>query len=147
MKEWWEKVGIVTNIIVASVSVLTFLVEHNSRGIYTCLVIILISSLISCFYWIKKYPVERRYKFIRYLFLELYENKFNIVPKILLYYDLLKKRNRFKVEKLSISYDLEQNINENEMDCNIVWTLEGLSNVKTNDFYFYTGVDLGRIEK
>jgi len=36
--------------------------------------------------------------------------------------------------------------NNGLIDSNVLWTLNAVSNVKINDFYFYTGIDLGKIQ-
>ena len=94
--------------------------------------------------WIKKFSVHKRYKFIRYLFFEIDENKFNIVPKTLLFLDLKKIKNNLKVTNMSITYTLIKN--DNKIDSNVLWSLEEVSNVVSNHFYFYTGIDLGEIQ-
>ncbi|MBU5481551.1 hypothetical protein [Blautia sp. MSJ-19] len=144
MEKNWNKIGTVASGISAIVGLLALLLDHESFVLYVCIAIVVISSLISGYYWIKSYPIERRYKFVRYLFLELYENKFNIAPKLLLYYDLMKKGNAFYIEKVSVLYDLKND--GNKIDCDMTWRLEGIENVKENDFYFYTGIDRGKIK-
>ena len=71
------------------------------------------------------------------------ENKFNIAPKILLFLDCQKKRNKFEVENMIVSYELTEN--NGKIDSKVLWKMEDVSNVKTDDFYFYSGIDLGTI--
>lgn len=140
----WYKVGVIISGISAIVGLLTLLLEHNIVVLYICIGIVIISSVISGVYWVKSYPIERRYKFIRYLFFELDENKFNIAPKMLLYYDLIKKSNSIHIKKVSVLYDLKNN--GNKIDCDMTWRMENIENVKKKDFYFYTGIDRGKIK-
>lgn len=104
---------------------------------------LLFTGVMSCVYWRIKYPVLKRYKFIRYLFMAVSENKFNIAPKILLFLDCQKKRNKFEVENMIVSYELTEN--NGKIDSKVLWKMEDVSNVKTDDFYFYSGIDLGTI--
>ena len=140
----WYKVGVIISGISAIVGLLTLLLEHNIVVLYICIGIVIISSVITGVYWVKSYPIERRYKFIRYLFFELDENKFNIAPKVLLYYDLIKKSNSIHIKKVSVLYDLKNN--GNKIDCDMTWRMENIENVKKKDFYFYTGIDRGKIK-
>lgn len=111
---------------------------------YVSMILVLIAGSLSCFYWIRRNSTWKRYKFIRYLFFETKENKFNIAPKILLFLDLKNKKNRFEVNELFVNYTLTED--NGIIDSNMKWKLKGISNVISNDFYFYTGIDLGKIQ-
>lgn len=142
-----EKMDMITAVIGLILSVVAFIngIRQNyNMYFYISLVCVLIVCLLSCFYWIKRYPAWKRYKFIRYLFFEITENKFNIAPKMLLYLDLMKKKNNFVVKELSVTYTLRED--NGVIDSNVVWIMEDISNVLSNDFYFYTGIDLGEIQ-
>lgn len=142
-----EKMEMITQLMILISSFVTFIngIRQNYNiFFYISLLWVLMACLLSCFYWIKRYPVWKRYKFIRYLFFEVRENRFNIAPKMLLYLDLMKKKNNFVVEELSITYTLMEN--NGVFDSHVIWVMEDISNVTSNDYYFYTGIDFGKIQ-
>ena len=142
-----EKMEMITQLMILISSFVTFIngIRQNYNiFFYISLLWVLMACLLSCFYWIKMYPVWKRYKFIRYLFFEVRENRFNIAPKMLLYLDLMKKKNNFVVEELSITYTLMEN--NGVFDSHVIWVMEDISNVTSNDYYFYTGIDFGKIQ-
>ncbi len=142
-----EKMAMIATIIsfVANViAIINIIINNYNMIFYISLFCVFFASVLLSVYWIKDYPILKRYKFIRFLFLEIRENKFNIVPKVLLFLDLMKKRNQFEVEKLSVIYDITEK--DGIIDLNILWRMEEVSNVKSSDFYFYSGVDLGTIK-
>ena len=77
--------------------------ENYNTFFYISMFSVFAAVIVLCFLMIKKYPMLKRYKFIQYLFFEVNENKFNIAPKILLYLDLNKKRNRFVIEEMCVT--------------------------------------------
>lgn len=148
MKLEMENLPILTNLITlisSIVAAFNAFYKNYDATLYILITCICIMCFLSCFYWIKRYPIWKQYYFIRYLFFEIKENKFNIAPKVLLYSDLSNKKNTIKVKTLSVIYKLEE-IN-GKIDSNTSWTLKEISNVKCNDFYLYAGIDLGQIQK
>ena len=142
-----DKIQMLTTIIafISSVIAIANSVYNNYNLIfYISLIFIFISCAFSCFYWVKRYPMWKRYKFIRYLFFEAEENKFNIAPKVLLFLDLKNKKNSFIVKELAATYTLTEN--NGAIDSSVIWSLEEISNVISNDFYFYAGIGSGRIQ-
>lgn len=142
-----DKIQMLTTIIgfISSIIAIASSVYKNYNTIFfISLLCVFITCVLSCFFWIKKYPMYKRYKFIRYLFFEAPENKFNIAPKILLYLDLRKKKNSFRVKEMLVTYTLIEN--NGVIDSSVLWSLEEISNVISKDFYFYTGIDLGKIQ-
>lgn len=138
-----DKVSAINNIIIFTSSIITLIAaiyENNGIIFYISLICFLAVVIISCVYWIKYYPMLRRYKFIRYLFFEIDVNKFNLAPKMLMYFDMKKKRNFFDVKELSMWYMVEDN--NGSINSTISWNLKDISNLKTNDFYYYSGIDL-----
>lgn len=143
-KEKMEMITAVISLILSIVAFINGICKNYNIYFYISLICVLIVCLLSCFYWIKRYPVWKRYKFIRYLFFEVKENKFNIAPKMLLYLDLMKKRNNFIVNELSVTYTLKEN--KGVINSTVEWIMKDISNVLSNDFYFYAGIDLGEIQ-
>lgn len=139
-----EMITTVSTFISSIMMLVNCIYEDHNIIFYISLICVLSACALSCYYWIKRYPIWKRYKFIRYLFFEIRENKFNIAPKVLLFLDLMNKRNNFVIKELSANYTLKEN--SGVIDSNVVWSLDEVSNVISNDFYFYTGIDLGRIQ-
>lgn len=144
MNEKWEKVEIIIKLISLCMTIVAFFFDHNKYILYIVLTIILVLTSISSIYWIKNYPLENKFKFVRYLFFQSKENKFNIAPKVLLFASLKKKSNPFHVETLNVKYEIIQC--ENGINSYASWELSGIKNVCVNDFYLYTGIDMGKIK-
>lgn len=142
-----EKIEILTAIITFVSSIIAFIstiYKNYNIFFYISIICLFITCIFSCILWIKRYPIWRRYNLVRYLFFEASENKFNIAPKVLLFLDIKKKMNNFKIKTLSINYELTEN--NGNINSKVTWILNDASNVKSNDFYFYTGSDLGEID-
>lgn len=102
-----EKTQVFNSVIAVISSIVTVigLISNTPKTIlYISGCCLFFTGVMSCIYWRVEYPVLKRYKFIRYLFMEVSENKFNIAPKILLLLDCQKKRNKFEVENMTVSY-------------------------------------------
>lgn len=142
-----EKLEILTAIITfisSLVALISTIYKNYNIFFYISIICLFITCIFSCILWIKRYPIWRRYNLVRYLFFEASENKFNIAPKVLLFLDIKKKKNNFEIKTLSIDYELTEN--NGAINSKVTWTLNDASNVKSNDFYFYTGIDLGEID-
>ena len=142
-----EKLEILTAIITfisSLVALISTIYKNYNIVFYISIICLFITCIFSCILWIKRYPIWKRYNLIRYLFFEASENKFNIAPKVLLFLDIKKKKNNFEIKTLSINYELTEN--NGAISSKVTWTLNDASNVKSNDFYFYTGIDLGEID-
>jgi len=90
-----EKLEVLTTIIAFISSVITFIniiYKNYNTVLYVSITCLFITCIFSCILWIKRYPIWKRYKFIRYLFFEASENKFNIAPKVLLFLDIKKRK-------------------------------------------------------
>lgn len=135
----------IASLLASMVAIFSIIFEYHDGIMYISIICVCITGVLSCLYSINKYSTLKRYKLIRYLFFEVDENKFNIAPKILLFLDLHKKKNNFEIETISVNYILKDN--NGVINSDVVWSLEEISYVKTNHFYFYTGIDLGKIGK
>ncbi len=147
MKIQKEQLEILTTIITflsSLAAIINVIFENYNVILYISIICLFITGIFSCILLIKRYPVWKRYYFIRYLFFEVKENKFNIAPKVLLFLDIKKKKNKFEIETLSVNYTLTEN--DGVIDSDVLWILNKLSNVKTTDFYFYAGIDLGKMQ-
>ena len=143
-----EKMELLSSIIIFMsniVMMITAIQEKCDLLLYISLICAMIVCLVSCIYWSKRYTFYKKYKFVRYLFFEGSENKFNIAPKILLYSDIERKRNCYDVKELCVEYILTEN--NGVIDSNVSWNLTRVSNVRTTDFYLYTGIDFGTIQE
>lgn len=142
-----EVLVMITTIIAFITSIVSIINSiYDNYNLYLVLSFICFGMVgaLTIFYWIYRYPDWKRYKLIRYLFFEIRENKFNIAPKILMFSDLNRKKNNFIVKELSVDYTLTDN--EGAIDSFVTWNLKEISNVKSEYFYFYTGIDFGKIE-
>lgn len=144
-KDKLEIINTILSMIVSITAIVRIDFESCDKFLCGLLGIVLILSIMSCCYWLKEYPKLKMYKFVRYLFFESEENKFNIAPKMLLFMDVKKKRNIFEVDSVTATYTIKEN--NGKFDSTVLWKLDQVSNVKTNNFYFYVGVDSGIIEK
>lgn len=143
-KEKLEMLTAIINFATITVAFFHGISQNYNVLFYVSLIFALIAGSLSFFYWIKRYPIWKRYKFIQYLFFEVQENKFNIAPKVLLFFDLKKVKNCFEVDKLVVSYTLTEE--KGEINSDVTYNLKDVSNVTTNDFYYYTGNNSGEIQ-
>ena len=142
--EKMKELTVIMSFITSIITFINLIYENYNILLYVSIICCCITCSISCFLGVKRYSIWKRYLLIRYLFLEESKNKFNIVPKVLLFADVEKKRNEFEVDTLVVEYDLKEN--NGNVDLNVSWILNDISSVKSNHFYFYTGIDLGIIK-
>lgn len=143
-----EKLDMLTTIITFVSSVVTFvnsIYKNFNILFYLSLICVLIAGALSCYCLIKRQPILKNYKFIRYLFFETKENKFNIAPKLLLFSDLQKVKNSFEVKNLVVKYTITKR--DDVFDSTITYNLCDVSNVENSNFYYYAGIDSGEIQK
>jgi hypothetical protein len=119
-----------------------YLVYLMQLGISLSLVAIII------FLYIKYKSFKHLYMFVTYLFFDNEYNKFNYLPKVILYTEYLKKRNNLDIDEIDFTC---HSINmDKDKRTEFKWTMHNVYNntKKTvNEYYMYTTSDIGKAEK
>ena len=73
----FEMLNNIITFISSAIAIINSINQNYNILFYASMILVLIAGSLSCFYWIRRYPTWKRYKFIRYLFLK--QRKINLI--------------------------------------------------------------------
>lgn len=143
--------------IVASLMVIVSTILEYSFGIMSdflrdiIFIIKILLAVIVLVIILIEYNQLKKYRYncemIQYLFHNEGRERFNVIPKLLLYFQKIKKRNLVDIEKIDLSCRMVYQ--ENHLITKFKWDIDGITNSshhEISEYVFLTISDIGEIE-
>ncbi len=135
------------SILGVTIAFLQYIQFGNISALVFSFLFVLFGVLIILMYMEVKREVNFK-RLLQFLFFGDEYNKFNMLPKILLFKELVHKINKVSVNCLKVKYSIQQKTDGNDLDA--TWSFYNINNKTSkniNEYFFYTANDLGMPDK